>query len=190
VARRTGNPGLTSGALATLARVLVHAEPHESRALIAESMELNDALGDIIVNENALVMAITVSAELGQGEQVLRLTARALDHGLSMLVGNCSCLEAGAEALAPAMPDVAVVLHGAIDVLVPGLAHAEPQATFRSRATAATSPQLDATQIDELRARGATMSEVQATAYARDAIRRILSDKDRYPLQPPQTRVM
>ena len=124
-------------------------------------------------------MAFLVSAELGERDQVLRLTARALDHGLSMLVTNCTCLEATAETLASITPDVAVVLHGAIDALAPGLAYANPQATLRKRATMAINGQLEATRIDELRAQGATMSEAQATAYAHDAIMRILSDKDR-----------
>ncbi len=71
LARQTGNPGQISVALAVLALVLVSSEPERSRALIAESMELNDALGAIVVDENALVMAVLVSALLGESDQLL-----------------------------------------------------------------------------------------------------------------------
>ena len=135
MARQTGNPGAISGALAVLALVLVGTEPEQSRALIAESIELNDALGDIVVDENALVVAFLVSALLGERDQALRLTARGLDRGFSMLVSYCACLEATAQTLAPEQPDVAATLHGTIDELVPSLVHAEPYRALRKRAT-------------------------------------------------------
>ena len=96
----------------------------------------------------------------------------ALDHGLSLLVARCACLEATAEAVAPDAAHVAAVLHGAIDALVPGLAEADPQATLRERATAAIHAQLDAARVNELRGQGAAMTEDQATEYALDAIAR------------------
>ena len=83
LARQTGNPGLISGALAMLAIVLIGTEPEQSRTLITESIELNDALGDVVVDENALVVAFLVSALLGERDQALRLTARGLDRGFS-----------------------------------------------------------------------------------------------------------
>ena len=89
LARQTGNPGLISNALAMLALVIIGTEPEQSRTLITESLELNDALGDIVVDENALVVAFLVSALLGEREQALRLTARGLDRGFSVFVGYC-----------------------------------------------------------------------------------------------------
>ena len=89
LAREIGAPGVISGGLATLAIVLLGTDPEQSRTLIAESIALHDALGVIIVNENALVMQILVSAVLGEREQTLRLAARGLDRGFSMLVTSC-----------------------------------------------------------------------------------------------------
>ena len=77
LARQTGNPGLTSQALGALARALVRPDPEQSRTLIAESLELNDALGGIVVDENALSMVVMASAQLGERDAVLRLSARA-----------------------------------------------------------------------------------------------------------------
>ncbi len=89
-----------------------------------------------------------------------------------MLVNLCGCLETTAQAIACEQPDVAVTLQGTADALVPSLAHAEPYRALRKRATQATNARLDAEQIAALRARGAAMTEDQATAYALDAIAR------------------
>jgi predicted ATPase len=172
LARQIGNPGAIGGGLALLAIVLVGTQPEQSRALLAESIEFNDALGAIVINENALVMAFLVSALLRERDQTLRLTARGLDRGFSMLVAYCGCLEAVAQTLATEQPDVAATLHGTIDALMPSLVHAEPYRALRKRATQATSTQLDPARASELRARGAAMTEDQATAYALDAIAR------------------
>ena len=43
LARQTGNPGGISTSLAVLAMLLVGTEPEQSRTLIAESIEINDA---------------------------------------------------------------------------------------------------------------------------------------------------
>ena len=151
LARRTGSPGAISGALAVLAIILVGTEPEQSRSLITESIELNDALGAIVINENGLVMAFLVSALLGEREQALRLTARGLDHGFSMLVVYCACLETVAHTLAPEQPEVAATLYGTIDTLMPSLEHAEPYRALRKRATEVINPQLDAARASELR---------------------------------------
>ena len=147
--------------------------------MIAESIELNDALGGIVVDENALVVVFIVSALLGERDQVLRLSARALDRGFSMLVGLLRLPRGHAQTLAPEQPDVAAMLHGTIDALLPSLAQAEPYRALRERATAAIDAQLDAARISELRAQGAAMTEDQATVYALDAIARALSDEPR-----------
>jgi tetratricopeptide (TPR) repeat protein len=170
LSRQTGCPGAISGALALLAIILVGTQPEQSRALIAESIQLNDALGDIVVDENALVMSFLVTALLGEREQTLRLTARGLDGGFSMLVNFCACLETTAQTLASEHPHVAATLHGTVDHLVPSLARAEPYRALRKRANIAISPQLDSASEGELHARGATMTEDQATMYALDAI--------------------
>jgi predicted ATPase len=179
LARQVGCPGAMCGALAVLAIVLVGTDPEQSRTLITESIELNDALGAVVVDEHALVMAFLVSALLGEREQALRLTARGLDHGFSMLVVYCGALETTAQSIAPEQPDVAATLHGTIDELVPSLAHLEPYRALRKRAIKAIETQLDAARVSELRARGATMTEDQATAYALEAITRTLSDEPR-----------
>jgi predicted ATPase/class 3 adenylate cyclase len=172
LARQIGCPGAISGGLALLALILVGTQPEESRALIAESIELNKVLGAIVVDENALVMAFLVTALLGEREQTLELTAQGLDRGFSMLVGLCSCLEATAQTLAPDQAEAAATLQGAVDGLVPVIVHAEPYRALRRRATRAMSTQLDDVRISELRAQGAAMSEDQATVYALDAIAR------------------
>lgn len=56
LARQIGNPGLTSGALAGLAYVLANFEPERSRALIVDSLEINNRLGG--VDEFALVLTL------------------------------------------------------------------------------------------------------------------------------------
>jgi hypothetical protein len=172
LARQTGNPGSISVALGILARILVESEPEQSRTLIAESIELNEALGGVVVEETALVVAFMVSALLGERDQTLRLTARGLDRGISMLFTYCACLEATAQTLAPEQPEVTATLHGTIDQLVPSLAHNGPSRALRQRATEAINTQLDAARISELRAQGAAMTEDQATVYALDAIAR------------------
>jgi predicted ATPase/class 3 adenylate cyclase len=172
LARAIGGPGLELGSLACLAIVLVNTDPEQSRTLIAQSVALQDALGAVVLNENALVMAFIVSALLGEREQALRLAARGLDRGLSMLTTYCLSLETTAEALASDEPHVAAVLHGAVDKFVPGLPQIEPDTTLRERATAVISTQLDAARVSELRGQGAAMTEDDATAYALDAIAR------------------
>ena len=172
LARQIGNPGSISITLGILALILVKSDPEQSRTLIAESIEINDALGGVPVEENALVVAFMVSALLGERDQTLRLTARGLDRGISMLVTYCGCLEATAQTLAPEQPEVTATLHGTIDKLVPSLAHNEPNRALRQRATEAINTQLDAARISELRAQGAAMTEDQATVYALDAIAR------------------
>ncbi len=150
LARQTGNPGSISVALGILALILVESDPEQSRTLIAESIELNDALGGVVVEELALVVAFMVSALLGERDQTLRLTARGLDRGISMLVTYCACLEATAQTLALEQPEVTATLHGTIDQLLPSLAHNPRYRTLRQRATEAINTQLDAARISEL----------------------------------------
>ncbi len=139
-------------------------EPEQSRIHIAESLALNDAFGDVVVDENALSMVLMASAVLGDRDDALTQCARALRHGLSLLVAVCACLEVTADMLADGAPDVAVVLHGAIDALLPGFEQGELNATLRHRAKAAidipnSMPQASPTCV----ARGAAMTEDQAT---------------------------
>ena len=175
IARRTGNPGVTSGALAGLAYVLAESEPERSRTLIAESLELNDRLGAIVVDELALVLTMVACAELGERDQVLTLAARALDRGLTSNYRLAVSLEVAAEALATPSPTAAAVLHGQADSLVPHLAHSAANRIhfgLRQRATAAIDAQLDLARVSELRAYGAALTQHEAVAYALDAIDR------------------
>ena len=174
-ARQTGNPGLTSGSLAGLAYVLADSEPDRSRELIAESLELNHHLAATVVDELALVLTIVASAMLGERNQVMRLSARAFDCGLTGITPLSSCLESAAEALAAEEPAGAAVLHGYLDAHVPHLARGEPHPGFQ-RATAAIDAQLDAGHVIELHAQGAAMTLDQATAHALEAIERVLPD--------------
>jgi hypothetical protein len=128
----------------------------------------------VVVDENALSMVLMASAVLDERDDTLMLCARALRHGLSLLVAVCACLEATAASLAVGSPDVAVVLHGTIDALLPGFAQAEPNATLRDRANATIVAQLDAARVAELRGRGAAMTEDEATTYALEAIGRAI----------------
>ena len=153
---------------------LAPTEPEQSRSYIAESLALNDALGTAVVDENALSMVLMASAVLDDRDAALTQCARALRHGLSLVVAMCACLEATADTLADEVPEVAVVLHGAIDALLPGFVQGELNATLRHRANATIITQLDATSVAELRRRGAAMTEDEATAYALDAIGRAI----------------
>jgi predicted ATPase len=177
LARQIGNPGLTSGALVGLAYVLANVEPQRSRALIAESLERNDRLGGIAVDEFALVLTIGASAMLGERDQVLRLAARALDRGLSAVIRLVPCLESTANALAAEAPAAAAVLHGSVDALAPHHLQSEPHRTFRERATAVIHAQLDADRVVELHAQGGAMTQTEVAAYAIDAIARVLRDE-------------
>jgi hypothetical protein len=174
LARSTRNPGSISQALGALAVSLAPTEPEQSRAYIAESLAFNDALGTVVVDENALSMVLMASAVLGDRNDALTQCARALRHGLSLVVAMCACLEATADMLADGAPDVAVVLHGAIDALLPGFVQGELNATLRHRANATISAQLDAARVAELGRRGAAMTEDEATAYALEAIGRAI----------------
>jgi hypothetical protein len=119
-------------------------------------------------------MVLMASAVLGDRDDALTQCARALRHGLSLVVAMCACLEVTADMLADAAPDVAVVLHGAIDALLPGFVQGEMNAALRHRANATILAQLDSARITELCAHGATMSEDEATGYALDAIGRAI----------------
>jgi predicted ATPase/class 3 adenylate cyclase len=181
LARQTGNPGLTSSALAGLAYVLASSEPERSRELIAESLELNNPLGVIVIDELALVLTIVASAMLGERGYVLRLCARGFNGGLMGITRLAPCLESLAEALASDAPAAAGVLNGYVDSFAPGYGKREPHATFRQRATAAIDAQLDAARIAELRARGAAMTQDQVTQFALDAITRVLAGDTKLP---------
>jgi hypothetical protein len=177
IARRTGNPALTSCALAGLAYVLAYTEPERSRALIAEALELTSSLGTDGGDETAVLEMTVASAMLGETEQVLRLSSRLLDRGLTATYRLVSCLEPVAEALAAGSPTAAASIHGYVDMIAPQLRLGEPHRSFRERATATIESQLDADRITALRARGAAMNQDEAAAFAHDAITRALSDR-------------
>ena len=126
-----------------------------------------------MVDENALSMVLMASAVLGERDDALTQCARALRHGLSLFVATCACLEATADTLADEAPDVAVVLHGAIDAILPGFAEAEPNATIRAPCEQGdrrvnSTPQ----RIADLNGQGAVMTEDEAMAYTLEAIGR------------------
>jgi predicted ATPase len=175
LARRTGNPGLTSAALAGLALVLVDREPERSRTLIAESLELIDRLGAVAADELALVLTLTAAARLGERHLVLTRSRPALERGFSSVVRLGVCLEATAAALAADLPDAAATLHGHVDALCPGLTHAEPQVLIRARAIALVDRQRSETQSEHSRARGAAMTAAEGIAYTLDSITRALA---------------
>ncbi|MEO5838483.1 MAG: BTAD domain-containing putative transcriptional regulator [Acidimicrobiales bacterium] len=180
IARQTGNPGLTSCALGGLAYVLADSEAERTRALIAKSLELNETLGGIVVDELALVFTIVASGILGERDQALRLSARALDRGLTAISRHCACLEVTAEALASEAPAAAAVLHGHLDTLDRHVGHGRGNrvhVTLRQRTTAVIDAQLDAALVSGLRTQGASMSEGEAAAYALDAIARVLKER-------------
>jgi tetratricopeptide (TPR) repeat protein len=149
LARSTGNPGSISQALGALAVGLAPTEPEQSRSYIAES---------------ALSMVLMASAVLGDRDDALTQCARALRHGLSLVVAMCACLEVTADMLADVAPDVAVVLHGAIDALLPGFVQGEMNAALRHRANATILAQLDSARITELGAHGAWLQHEGASA--------------------------
>ena len=155
--------------------VSLRPEPEQSRSYIAESLALNDAFGSAVVDENALSMVLMASAVLGDRDDALTQCARALRHGLSLVVAMCACLEATADTLADGAPEVAVVLHGAIDALLPGFVQGELNATLRRPCRRHhQSPNSTPRSVAELRRRGAAMTEDEATAYALAAIGRAI----------------
>jgi hypothetical protein len=178
LARRTGNPGLISAALAGLALVLVDRDPERSRTLIAESLELVDRLGAVAADELTLVLTLTAAARLGERHLILTRAGPALERGFSSVVRHGICLEAAAGALASDLPVAAATLFGHIDALVPGVAQVEPQREPRGRANALIDAQLALTHRDELQARGAAMSKAEAVTLALESITRALSVLD------------
>lgn len=122
-----------------------------------------------------LVMNLVTSARLGDLQQVLTRSSTVLERGFTAIVSLGICLEATAAALAPVSSEAAAVLHGQVDVLMPGLALAEPHITLRERGRAAIDAHLDTQRVSELRARGAAMTQADAAAYALDAIARALT---------------
>jgi predicted ATPase len=170
LARRTGNPGLTSAVLGGLALVLVDREPERSRILIAESLELTDRLGPIAADELAIVLTLTAAARLGERQLVLTRAGPALERGFSSIVRLGVCLEATAAALAADQPDAAATLHGHIDALCPGLTHAEPQVGIRARANALIDARIGETRCGHAQVRGVAMTTTETIAYALDSI--------------------
>jgi hypothetical protein len=175
LAYRTGNPGLISSALAALAGTVANSDPERSRALITESLELADRLGPIAVNEQALLMNTTTMARLGERRAVLSRSAVALDRGFSGTFRLCVCFENIGWALATEAADAAAVLFGHIDATVPGLSDGEPHTSLRAHATEAIAAQLGPSRSEELRMRGAGLSEIAATEFALDAIAGVLA---------------
>jgi len=176
IARGTGNPGVTSSALALLAYVLVGIDQHRSRLLLAESLELTDKVGVIAIDEQALVMILVTSATLGERHQVLTLSARALDRGFTAMVRLAICLETIAAVIAPEAPDVAAVLHGHVDQVVPNLMlQHRMHFALRECATAAIEAQLNEGRVTELHEQGASLTTEEAAAYALDAIARAVT---------------
>lgn len=178
IARRTGNPGLMTSALAGLAYVLAEAEPHQSRSLIAESLEITDKLGAIAIDEQAFVLILATSASLGERDQVLRLSARALDRGFTSAVRLSICLETIAAVVAPEAPATAAVLHGYVDTFIPSIVlEHRMHVALRQRAVAAIEAQLDAARVNELHAEGGALTQEEGAAYGLAAIAGVLRDQ-------------
>jgi predicted ATPase len=178
IARQIGNPGLTSSALAGVAYVLADAEPRHCRELIAESLELTDKLGSIAADEQALTMILVASARLGERDQVLKLSGRALERGFTSAVRLGVCLEAIAVVLAHDAPNASAMLHGQVDAIYPHIARGMlVHVTLRQRSIEAIETQLGAGRLDELRTQGASMTQYEAVAYARDAIASVIGEE-------------
>ena len=169
---RRAIPVRRASALGALALALVRPDPEQSRTLIAESLELNDALGGIVVDENALVMVLMASALLGERDacpQAFRPRARPralaarrhvrLPRGhrrgsrprRSPMSPPCSTEPSTRSFPASRRPNRTEPL----------FANARPQPS---------TPNSTRRVWNELRAQGAAMTEDQATEYALDAI--------------------
>jgi pentatricopeptide repeat protein len=170
IARRVGNLGLISAAIAALAHVLADSQPQRSRLLIAESIELAHIRGAI--DEHALVMTLVTCTTLGEHEQVLLMSAPAIDRGFTATVRFAICLEAVASALAASAPEAAATLQGQVDKLLPNFVSAPRSRSeiCRQRASAVIETCLGMSRITDLRAVGACMSQDEATAFALHAI--------------------
>ena len=178
IARRVGNLGLTSAAIAALAHVLVDSQPNRSRLLISESIELAHLRGAI--DEHALVMNLVTCTTLGEHEQVLLMSAPAIDRGFTATVRFAICLEAVASALAASAPVAAAMLQGQVDKLVPNFASAPRSRSeiCRQRATATIETCLETTRVTDLRKQGAAMSQDEAATFALQAITQTNTPKD------------
>ncbi|MEO8692078.1 MAG: BTAD domain-containing putative transcriptional regulator [Acidimicrobiales bacterium] len=175
IARRTGNPGLMSSALAGLAYVLTDADSQSCRELVAESLELTEKLGSIAIDEQATNLNLVTLARLGERDQVLRLSAVALERGFTSIIRLSVCLEAIATVLADEAPSAAAMLHGQVDALYPNIARRmQVHVKLRQRSIAAIEAQLGAGRLNEFRVQGAALRKDEAAAYALDAIARVL----------------
>ena len=197
LARQTGMPYAIVVSLLAVASTLVASDPKEARALLDEALQLNATFS--YESPTELQSALFVSARLDAWPTTLRVAARMLHHyvrsgGVSRLQ-LAALLNFVARGLAEHRPEPAAVTQGCVTTQMRGLASDVAEAArgggSSNNAVAAIVVEVrrDTTQIltaalgeprlHELRVEGATMTEDQAYAYARNHIDEYLAAIDR-----------
>jgi tetratricopeptide (TPR) repeat protein len=195
LARRVGLPTYVTRNVAVLAGALAERDPHQARALLRESLELQHALG--YEDQNALTQLALVAARLGEWPDASQLAAGSIRHlhwtgDWPQLAG---IINVAARAIAPTDPIAAAVLQGsarrlamtaiAIGEPVVGdpagqagrASDAAPGSTsfityLRRETTAMLQRALGEAPLRQLRSEGEAMDNDHAVAYALDAIER------------------
>ena len=172
LAHRLANPHLLENALAFAAFALADSDPERSLAIARE------AVGLIRPGDRSLAwgMAGDVAARRGDPDEALRYMARAIEDahwlGNRLAVGNVIG-RAGA-LLARADPEVAAVLLGAGEAIVPGYSHSPGFIEAREQGLATADAELGVARREELYQHGMTMTDDEAVNYALAAIKRSL----------------
>ncbi|MEX1008931.1 MAG: adenylate/guanylate cyclase domain-containing protein [Acidimicrobiia bacterium] len=175
LSRRTGAPASIASNLAFLAQTLVDSDAETARANLVEAMQWHDALGPAFAEEAALSTIAMVGARLAERAVTLRAAARILDRTPSSTLILGGVLENVAASVAPESPDGAAILHGAVDVLTPGLVQWGPLVVTRARAVEAIDAHVDPEAVARDREQGALMTEPEAADLARALVDEALS---------------
>jgi predicted ATPase/class 3 adenylate cyclase len=173
LARNIGNPILSAYALGQSAFTLASRDPERARTLLVECASLQRALGDRYVADVNCVVTAVVGAFVKEAEITCRAAAIVLDRGVTTnpLV-LAPMLEAVATCLADRAPEDAVVVHGAVDALVPGMRDWGMYGSIREQATAEIDASVAPDMIDRLHAQGAAMTLDDARSFVADLIER------------------
>ena len=173
LSRRVGAPSAIAMSLAILAQLLVRTDPDAAHASLLEAAEWIEALGPAFVEDATLATIGMVAAHLGEVEIALAAARRALDRGASSTMLLAALLEVVADTVASAAPRGAASLHGAIDVLAPGM---EQVFDTRPSAVEHIAAASDPSTIEHDRAAGAQLTAREATDLARTLASRALDE--------------
>jgi predicted ATPase len=170
VARANGNVVALPGALAALALAVLDDDPEAARQHLVEAEAVWEMYPDLPASDVGHMLGAIVAASLAEELLTLRLCDRALRQFIAMRLNQAVLTEALAGAIAARVPEVSCTLYGVVEELSPGLAKFGAMAVTRARASEIIDARLEAAQVASLRARGAGMTPLQETDYARARI--------------------